>query len=272
VNIILDIGGTKTRIGIVNDSFKLLDTEILETAANYSDGIKNIFDFVASKDFRISNVIIGIAGVMDSGVLYSSPNLKGWLGKTLKYDFEKEFKAKIYLENDAALAGLGEAVYGAGKDYKIVSYLTIGTGVGGARIINKCIDERVYGFEPGHMVFISKEKSKTSQASFESLISGKSIKRIYSNEPEDITDKKIWDEIIKNAAIGISNTIYFWNPDIFVLGGGVAMSELFEVALLKKEVEKILIKTYPKIPEIKKSALGDFGGIWGGIAYLKSNI
>lgn len=55
----------------------------------------------------------------------------------------------MFLANDADLVGLGEAVYGAGKGYKVVAYFTVSTGVGGARIVNKRIDKGVFSFEPG---------------------------------------------------------------------------------------------------------------------------
>ncbi len=271
MKLVLDIGGTKTRIGIVSDTYKLLETSNFKTAANYKTGLKNIFDFIMSKDIRISSACVGIAGVLEKGVLYSSPNLRGWIGKPIKEDFENEFKIKVGFENDAALAGLGEAVYGAGKDYKIIAYITIGTGVGGARIVNRNIDERTYGFEPGHMAFLLETGSKKTNFSFESLVSGKYIKRIYGKAPEDITQKEIWREIVKSAAAGISNAIYFWTPNIVILGGGVALTDNFDITMLKKELERMLVATYPKIPEIKKAVLGDFSGIWGGILYLMNN-
>lgn len=279
MDIILDIGGTKTRVGLVSVTHKLLETSFFLTNKNFDIGMKNILEFVRGKDIRVENICVGIAGVMDKaeGNLYSSPNMKGWIGKPIKRVLEKEFAVKVFIENDAALAGLGEAVYGAGKDYKIVSYFTISTGVGGARIVNKNIDERVYGFEPGHQFLCVGCNTKcchpelgSGSFTFEKLVSGKSIKRIYGESPRIITDKNIWEKIIKNVAVGVSNSVYFWSPEIIVLGGGVALSDSFDIALLKKEVKKLIVKTYPTVPEFKKAVLGDFSGIWGGIAYLEN--
>ena len=268
MNLALDIGGTKTRIGLISDSYKLLDSFFLLTDKNYESGVKNIFNFIKNQDVRISKICLGIAGVMNQGKLYSSPNMKNWIGKPIETDFKKEFSAEVYIENDAALAGLGEAIYGAGKNHKIVSYITVSTGVGGSRIVNGMIDNKVYGFEPGkHRIFCKK-----SPSSFESLVSGKSIKKIYDQDAEKISDKKVWGEIMKNVALGVTNSIYFWSPEIVVLGGGVALSESFDIQLLREEVEKRVIKTYPKVPVITKAALGDFSGIWGGIAYLRSAV
>jgi len=277
MNIILDIGGTKTRIGLVNDAFKLLETSFMLTEKKYDNGIKNIFSYIKDKDIRVTNVCVGIAGVFNNEKLYSSPNLQGWIDKPIKKDLEENFPGKVFFENDAALAGLGETVYGAGKGYGIVSYITIGTGVGGARIVDKKIDAKAYGFEPGHQIMNvglegrpgSGKRSANNLKSFESLVSGRSIQNIYGNLSEKIEDKKTWKKIINNIAVGISNMVYFWSPDVVILGGGVTRSDFFDIALLEKEFERILKKTYPEVPKIKKTALGDFSGIWGGIDYIK---
>ena len=270
MNLVLDIGGTKTRIGFVSDTYRLLETSFLLTPKKYSDGLKNIFSHVKSRDVRAARACVGIAGVLSEGKLYYSPNLKGWIGKPIISDFRKEFGNDVVFENDAALAGLGEATYGAGKDYKNIGYLTIGTGVGGAKIVDKRIDNKVYGFEPGRMFFQNISKTKRNKyISFENLVSGKAIKRIYGATPETITDVLVWSKILKNIAVGVCNAVYLWNPEVIILGGGVTLSDNFDIVLLRKEVRKILKKTYPSTPQIKKSLLGDFSGIWGGIAFLK---
>lgn len=266
MNLALDIGGTKTRLGLISDTYRLLETEIFPTNKNYEAGLKEILDFVKAKDLRISNVCVGIAGVLDKDTLFSSPNLKGWLGKPIKADFEKKLSANVIVENDAALAGLGEAVYGAGKEAKIVGYLTIGTGIGGARIVNKSIDERLYGFEPGHHLL----KIDSPVSSFEDLTSGKSLKRIYGKGLEEITDKRVWGKIAHTVSYGIANSVCFWSPEIIVLGGSVALSDLLDITQVRKNVKDILEGIYPTTPDIKRSVLGEYSGLWGGIAYLNN--
>lgn len=266
MKLVLDIGGTKTRIGLISDTYRLLETEILQTKKKYEEGLKEILDFVKGRDVRISDACIGIAGVFDKDKekLYSSPNIKGWVGKAIKADFEKGLSAFVVVENDAALSALGEAVYGAGKDQKIIAYLTIGTGIGGARVVNKNIDERVYGFEPGHQIL----NFTSSAISFESLTSGKSLKKVYGKALEEITDRRVWSKIAKTVSCGIGNMVCFWSPDIVVLGGSVALSDLFDMTQVRVSVKSILGGIYPKTPEIKRALLGEYSGLWGGIAYL----
>jgi glucokinase len=162
------------------------------------------------------------------------------------------------------MAGLGEAVYGSGKEFEIVAYLTISTGIGGARIVNKLPDEKKFGFEPGHQ-FIQTNFNGNSQIELESLVSGKSIKRIYGSEPQFITDSKSWDEINYYVACGVYNTMLFWSPDVIVLGGSTAMHldlDLIEIYLKK------FSRVIPKLPAIKKSQLGHTNGLLGALYLL----
>ncbi len=72
----------------------------------------------------------------------------------LKKDLEKILNCDVILENDALLAGLGESFYGIGQRFNIFGYLTISTGIGGCKFVNKKADENVFGFEPGHSYFL----------------------------------------------------------------------------------------------------------------------
>src|SRR6185437_2466030 len=94
----------------------------------------------------------GIAGVLNKAKdqLLNAPNLVNWINQPLGQSLSDIVSVSVKLENDASLGGLGEATYGSGQGYKIVGYLTIGTGVGGTRIVNGRIDQNALGFEPGH--------------------------------------------------------------------------------------------------------------------------
>jgi len=74
----------------------------------------------------------------------------------------------VFIENDASIVGLGEAVSGAGMGEEIVVYITVSTGVGGTRIVSGEIDEHAYGFEPGHELI-------NMQDSLEDLVSGTAV-------------------------------------------------------------------------------------------------
>jgi len=213
----------------------------------------------------------GIAGVFDKNkrkLLYS-PNMPGWVGKPLKKRLEEISGTKVYLENDAAMAGLGEAIYGAGLGQNIIAYLTIGTGVGGVRIVDGKIDSKTFGFEPGHQV-IDMDSSATGRfTDLEGLVSGAGITRRFGTAPKNLKDEKIWEQIARLLAYGVNNTVCYWSPNMVVLGGGLVNEEVISIDKVKSYL-KMIMQNFPGIPEVKKSKLGDQAGLIGSLIYLDS--
>ena len=189
----------------------------------------------------------------------SHPHIPLWSNQPLKKTLEKALSAPVILENDAALAGLGEAIYGAGKNYNIIAYLTISTGVGGVKIENKKIDENSLGFEPGFQIM------NNDGLTLEDLVSGFGLEKRFGKKGEDIIDPMVWDEVAKNLAVGIYNTILYWSPNVVILGGSVIKSlDLEKIKNYLQEANEIL----PELPEIKKAELGDSSALWGALAYI----
>ncbi|MBI5139828.1 MAG: ROK family protein [Candidatus Vogelbacteria bacterium] len=261
--LVLDIGGTKTRLSlsasypnlgevIVFDTFKNLENEIREIALRAGSILGGE---------KPTAIIAGIAGVFDEKreTLLTSPNLREWEGINIKNKFEETFGGRVFLENDATLAGLGEAVIGAGKDNQIVAYITVGTGVGGARIVDGKIDARRFGFEPGHQI-LDKEGHD-----LEYYVSGGSVGVRYGISPRDITDRKIWDEVEGWLAIGIHNSILHWSPDVVILGGSMILKEpgisTLNVSIKLGEI----MKTFKVVPKIAKASIGEYAGLYGGL-------
>lgn len=242
--LLFDIGGTHTRIA-KSDGENILDYAVVSTPQDFNEAIlllkQNAKQIVNGQN--IDKACGGIACTLngDKSVCTVAANLPGWSGKSIKSRFEEALGAPVYLQNDAALGALGEATFGAGKNYKRVGFLTIGTGVGGALIVDGKLDEESAGFEPGHNIFIEGKE-------LEDLISGPAIKGKYGNSPN-------WDEICKYLEIGLKSLLEKWSPDVFILGGGVLDS---------LPMDKIDIG----IP-IVKASLKDKSGLYGALWYLK---
>ncbi|MEK7130553.1 MAG: ROK family protein, partial [Patescibacteria group bacterium] len=261
--LLFDIGGTKMRIGVAENFKKISKTVILPTPKSFADGMA-LFEKAAKElasGKKIEAVAGGITGPLDKNktMILNALNLRGWSKKPLVKELKKIFKVPVFLENDAALAGLGEATFGAGVGKKIVAYLTVSTGVGGARIVNEKIDQNAFGFEPGHqIIFLNKEA-----ITLENMVSGTAIEKKYGKKPYEIYDGKIWDKVAKNLAYGLHNVTVLWSPDIIILGGSVMKS--LPVERVQYHLSKIL-KIFPKPPLIKKSKLGDLAGLHGALA------
>ena len=265
--LLIDIGGTKTRIAVSKDKQTLEDIHIIETPQDFEEAMVAIKTAVSevTKGENIDTAAIAVPGVLnkEKAQLERSPNLIPWINHPLKQKLLEFIHAPLFIENDAQLGGLGEVWFGAGKGFDIVAFYTISTGVGGARIVNGHIDKYSLGFEPGAQIIGFDEKPIT----LESRAGGRGLKELYHTKPEDINDPKVWAEVARDLAIGINNALVFWSPDVVILGGSVVQS--IDLDLLRKNVKDFCI-IFPTIPPIKKAALGDESGLYGALAYLQS--
>lgn len=259
------------RLAVSEDGKTLAATKVIPTPKDFTEGI-NVIKQVAKElanGQKIEAVAGGVTGALDKdkSTQLTSPHVGEWVGKPLKVELEKLFGCPVYLENDANLAALGEANYGAGVDHKIVAYLTISTGVGGGRVVNKKIDSNSLGFEPGHQIIVPDGHPCNcgGKGHLEAYVSGSALERIYGQKGENITDAKIWDQVARYLAIGLNNTIVHWSPDIIILGGSVTKSiPLDQVRSYLKE----LLTIFPSPPEVVPAKLGDAAGLNGALYLL----
>lgn len=267
MNLLFDIGGTKMRFALTDDKKTLQNTLIFHSIPNYETAIEFI---KSNKDKitqgnKIESISGGIASVVQDNLLIHAQNLENWDNKPLAEDLMEIFGSQnIVIKNDAALGALAEAQLGAGKSFNIVGYITIGTGIGGARVVNNFLDEAFYGFEPGHQI-INFDNSKF--ITFEELASGSGIKSQTGNHPSEIKDQLFWINIEKNISYGLNNITLMWSPEVIVLGGGIVNSNLVNIDNIKTNLSNI-IKVFPKIPEVRKSELGEEVGLYGAILNL----
>jgi glucokinase len=270
--LLFDIGGTKIRLAR-GEAGLIDEPRIIATPRQFKDGITAIEKVALEigRGAQFDGVCGGIAGVLNRGKtrLVHGPHLKGWEGKQLVSSLGKIFGAPVHLENDAAMAGLGEAVYGAGQGFGIVQYYTIGTGVGGARIVNGAIDAASYGFEPGHQIIMKcGAEKRTRPRTLEEYVSGSGLAFHYQKDPSRIHEEKIWNETAVWLAHGLYNSMLHWSPEVIVLGGGLIIHN----AILLKVVRKALRafpNVYPKMPTIKRAKLGDVSGLYGALANIE---
>lgn len=263
------------RLAVSEDLKSFSEPRILATPQSYEEGIV-IFKKTAEEltgGQKVKAIAGGIAGPFDEKKrsLVGSPNLKDWIGKPFKADLEKTFAAPVFIENDTAMVGLGEAHFGAGKGYKIVAYITLSTGMGGCRIVDGKIDEKTIGFEPGHQI-IDAGKTLCLECDGPYLgqyISGRAIFKRVGKKPEDINDPEFWRRIAFFLAYGLNNTIVHWSPEIVLLGG--ALMNKIEIGVVEEELGKVL-KIFPEMPMLKKAELGDAGGLWGAMVFLKQEL
>lgn len=256
-SILFDIGATKTRMAYSLDGEVFESPKVFETPKNYEEGLKLFVE--TAKQLANGMEIKKIIGGMSRSI---------WEGNYEKFkkDLEENFEnVKVIIENDASMAGVGEAQFGAGRGFEIIAYITISTGVGGAKIVNGKIDEHAVGFEPGKQI-INVETGKT----LEDMISGKALEQKTGKHPKEIIDSGIWDNHAWLLAIGLNNIIIEWSPNAVVLGGSMIIGDPAIPIDKTENYLKDILKIFPQIPIIKKAELGDFGGLYGALTYLKN--
>lgn len=265
MDILIDVGGTKTRVAItrgkVFDNLFIFGTkkEFTEELAVLKEWLEKVKDKKEPLRF-----IVGLPGTLslEKTELDRAPNLLLWEKVPIKKIMEETFNASAHLENDTALVGLGEALFGAGRGCGIMAYISVSTGVGGVRILDGKIDQSSFGFEPGHQIIEGKD--------LELQIGGASLKHRFGKDPREIVDPTIWTEMARILSVGLYNMTLLWSPEVIVLGGSMITGSpgirVTEVEAYTKELLKIL----PHPPAIISSTLEDLGGLWGGLAYSKT--
>lgn len=270
--LLFDLGGTNTRLSVTWNADSIGKQATYETPDDFDQGINKLSQAARSflGDSTPGAIAGGIAGPLDpqKTLTVNPPNLPGWKNMPLKTRLQELFRSPVFLENDTAFAGLGESVFGAGKGYSLVAYLTVSTGVNGIRIVQGKIEENVLGFEIGHQIVdLDGSVFPGSRGELEDFISGRELKKRFNLEPSEITNLQVWNDIAKYLSIGIHNTLVYWSPEIVVLGGSIIKKvSLDEVTNHLSEILTI----FPKAPILKKAELGDTNGLWGALHYLNT--
>lgn len=256
-SILFDIGRTKTRVAFSDNIESFEEPAVFETDHNYEEGIRKLVEVIegCAKGREITNIAGGITRALED-----------WQINRLQNDLGNKFGSNIKIENDSAIVGLGEAIFGAGKEYQIVAYITVSTGVGGARIVEGKIDERAIGFEPGKQII---DMENGQMKTLEELVSGSALEQKTGKHPKEIIDPRVWEEHAKILAIGINNIIVNWSPNCIVLGGSMITGNPAIPLDQTERYLKDILTGYPEVPIIKKAELGDFGGLWGALAILR---
>jgi glucokinase len=272
---LFDIGGTKTRIAFSSDGETFEEPVIIETPQTFEEGIEVIARTVKdlSKGREVRAVVGGIAGPLNQlrTELVRAPHLQNWVGRPIQKALSESVEARVFLQNDSALVGLGEARFGAGNGNTIIAYITVSTGVGGVRIVDGQIDRGQFGFEPGHQIINANDNSDDALIDLDGTISGEAIERRFGKKPYEISQSDaLWDELARWLAIGLANTIVHWSPDVVILGGSMMVGDpKIPIENVRKHLE-VALKIFPEHPPLALATLGAVGGLHGALAYAKT--
>ena len=139
----IDFGGTAVKAGLVDETGAVLDRVQAATAdirahAAWLDFVGQCLRRFRNGRHRPAGIGVGVPGFVDfsRGFIYNLTNVPGWTNVPLAGMLRKRFGLRAFVDNDVNAFALGECTYGAGRRFRQAVFATLGTGVGGAVVID----------------------------------------------------------------------------------------------------------------------------------------
>ena len=280
----IDLGGTNIKCGIVDETGTVIKYESIPT--NREKGFSNVVSTMAELVKNLSKAVsvcvkavgVGAPGTIDgeNGIVVYSNNL-AWENVPLAAELGNELHLPVRITNDANAAAYGEYLCGAGKEYRSIVMLTLGTGVGNEVIRfggEKCTCGRRGCFEAYASATALIRQTKRAMTRDVGSIMWKLCSVDINNvngrtafdgmRSGDKTAKKVVDSYINYLSVGVTNVVNAIRPEAVILGGGVcAEGDALTVPLTKK-VEKSVFGGVRYAPvKILTASLGNMAGIIG---------
>ena len=281
----IDVGGTNTRVALINDEYKIVERVQFSTdTQNPQVTLEKINNVIKGFGQKIEGIGISCPGPLDliHGIILETPNLPGWHYFHLTEELQNITGIKVQLQNDANLAGLAEAVIGAGAGKSHVQFLTISTGVGAGF----CIDGKIYQGSKGFAQEVANcivwkngpSHGVLKSGSIESIASGTAITTraknlglevVHAGDVYDLAQEgnELAIQIMEDAYEYLYNFISILygvlDPDLFVLSGSVALKIPGFIEEIEKRVKGKVFDALKDNIKIVPAALGEDCGLIG---------
>lgn len=258
--ITIDIGGTMIKYGLVNHKGEFLVKAEIPTEAEYGGpGIMKkvcgiIDEFIEKKD--IAGICLSSAGMVDTEkgeIFYSGPTIPNYEGTNYKHTLEEKYGIPCEIENDVNCAGLAEVVSGNAKGSKITLCLTVGTGIGGALLLDTNV---FHGYsnsacEVGYLPMGGKDFQQLTSTT--TLV--QNVANAHGDEVSSWNGRRVFeeaqlgnqkcinaiDQMVDYLGKGIATISYVINPETVVLGGGIMGQENYLRDKVETAIEKYLV-------------------------------
>jgi glucokinase len=279
------------RAALVDDEGRVLLRRTVPTPAE-ADVPASLTDLIASVAAErghgaASHAVVGLPGAVDyeAGRLLWAPHLPEQWPEQLSTDgLTEHIGLPVSIANDADLAAVGEAWFGAGRTSHAVAYLTISTGIGAGVVHGGHLLRGPRSLaEVGHVVIDWRAWLEGAPSTLEELGSGSGLARIAreaglgdlgarevlaqaaSGEPRAIA---IWQQAIAACAAGVSSLVMSFYPSTVVIGGGLGRQDEFFGPLRDMVLQRP--GHQPADLRIVRSSLGDDAGLSGAAAWARS--
>lgn len=289
----IDLGGSHIAVGIVTEDGKLLKkqekvisfVEKNEIKEKIRDSILSLINQVLRElqipIFIIEEIGLGIPGIVRDNYIVKCEKF-GIYNWDLAKELEEHYQIPVKIHNDALGAAKAECEYGNLKNIKKAVFLCLGTGIGGATIL----ENNIFPSEYGHMIIKKdgKECHCGKKGCFETYSSMKAFKEgmiellglneqttseelliILKKEQQNKELNQYIDDYTYTFLIGLSNIINIINPEVICIGGSFVY---FEDILYKRLLEKANLLTYQfEKPKFVLAKLQNDAGIIGATLF-----
>ena len=304
----VDLGGTKTLVGVVDENGHLHEKVWCATQAKEGPEqiqkkiIQEISQLKSQLKGQICGIGVGVAGQVDllTGNVLFAPNLF-WHDVPLQSNFEKALELPVGVFNDVRAATFGEWLFGAGKGCQDILCVFVGTGIGSGVVSQGHLltgSSNTFG-EVGHMSVDINGPLCTCgrRGCLEAFVGGWGISErakqaLLKNPDEAMLDlvknvDKMTAEIICKAALqgnpwakaflkesmeilacGFANLINLYNPSRLIVGGGLAEGMPELIEFLDKKIREEALKAATSSLTVHKAHLGNLSGVIGAAAGL----
>lgn len=281
----IDIGGTKVAMAIFEQERLVRRHEWPTDREHGPEGVLPEVIRVARSwqpETTLSACGVGFGGPVDFDrqCVSLSTHVRGWDGFPLSDHLEENLGIPAIIDNDANVAALGEARFGAGRDAisgrRPVFYMTISTGIGGGLVLG---DGSVYrganswAAEIGHMTIRPDGPDCLcgSNGCLERMCSGLWLERDYGRPPRDLfEDPGFVKKYVVDLALGIKAGIMILNPACVVLGGGITRSGDRLFVPLREELKRQMPPWSKALVDVRPAVLGDDHVLWGALALART--
>jgi len=290
----IDLGGTNIKVAAVSEAGEILQSSTCETQPDspaswiqtISEAIKAIAISQEEAEGWIGVAAPGLAAHDNLSIASMPGKLRGLEG--LNWTDSLKASHPVRVLNDAHAALQGEASIGAAVGYRNVALITLGTGVGGALLVDGRLYKGHLG-RAGHLGHISLDpdgpldivgtpgslelaigNSTLAQRSRGRFTSTRKLVAAHLSGDQQATD--VWLRSVQNLAAGVTSIINAFDPEVVIIGGGIAQAGTALFDPLDSFMKRIEWKPQGQSVRILPAALGELAGTIGAAYFALNNL
>lgn len=277
----IDIGGTKFTLAVFEGE-RMVRRETRSTdRARGREGIMEQLLPIAldwHRERKLDRCGIGFGGPVDypSQMVALSTHVGGWNDFDLVGELRRALGVPVVMDNDANAGGLGEGVYGAGRGFRPLFYMTLSTGIGGGIVTGHGLYRGAdsYAGEIGHLTIRpgGPDCLCGSRGCFERMCCGLWLEKDHGREARELLqDPAFVRSYVVDLALGLKAAIMLLNPARIVIGGGISKAGDPLFVPLREELRRQVTNWSRARIDVVPAELGDDSVLYGALALAREN-